>query len=83
MVYEAAIRLAEGLKGAYGDHIIGPAEPVVGRVRNKYLMEILLKLPKDHRLIAQCKRDILLQSGVLANDPLFRTVVVVPDVDPV
>ncbi len=80
-VQGAALKFSEALKQAYGEFQVGPAEPVVNRVRNKYLMELLFKLPKDHRLIAQCKRDILDQVGVLQNDKLFRGVVVIADVD--
>ncbi|RYY54672.1 MAG: primosomal protein N' [Chitinophagaceae bacterium] len=83
VVQMAAIRFAETLQQKYGDYIVGPAEPVVGRVRNRYLMELLLKLPKDPKLIAACKRELLHTAGLLVNDPLFRTVVIVPDVDPV
>ncbi|MET0635287.1 MAG: primosomal protein N' [Chitinophagaceae bacterium] len=82
VVQSAAIRFAESLQFKYGDYLVGPAEPVVGRVRNKYLMELLIKLPKDNKLIAQCKRDLLFQAGVMSNDPMYKSVVVVPDVDP-
>jgi primosomal protein N' (replication factor Y) len=61
--------------------LVGPAEPVVGRVRNQYLMELLIKLPKDHKLITQCKKDLLEQIAILHNEPRFRSIVIVPDVD--
>jgi primosomal protein N' (replication factor Y) (superfamily II helicase) len=67
--------------GGYGNYIVGPAEPVINRIRNQYLMEMLLKLPRDGRLIAQCKHDILEQVAILHNEKRFRSVVIVPDVD--
>lgn len=81
VVEKAAERFAQSLHNKYGNYLVGPAEPVVGRVRNQYLMELLLKLPRDTKLIAQCKRDILEQIAVLHQDKSFRSVTVVPDVD--
>jgi primosomal protein N' (replication factor Y) len=67
----------------FGKYMVGPAEPVVNRVRNQYLMELLFKLPKDTQLIADCKKTILQQVAVLHNEKSFKSVVVIPDVDPV
>jgi primosomal protein N' (replication factor Y) len=46
-----------------------------------FLMEMLLKLPRDAQLIAACKQRILNQSAVLHSDKKFAKVIVVPDVD--
>jgi primosomal protein N' (replication factor Y) len=81
VVERAAVQFAASLKNKYGDYIVGPAEPVIGRVRNQYLMELLLKLPRDTKTIVQCKKDILEQVAVLHQDKSFRNVVVVADVD--
>lgn len=81
LVEQAAHQFANALKNAYGNYLVGPAEPVVGRVRNQYLMELLIKLPKDHKLISQCKKDLLEQVAILHNEPRFRSIVIVPDVD--
>jgi primosomal protein N' (replication factor Y) len=66
---------------AYGQFMVGPAEPVVSRVRNLFLMEMLLKLPRDSNLIAKCKSDLQKQMGILHADKKFRNVIIVPDVD--
>ena len=88
VVKRAALFFANGLKnkptypaGGYGKYIVGPAEPVIGRLRNQYLMEMLLKLPKDGQLITQCKKDILYQVALLHNERSFKAVGVVVDVD--
>src|SRR5687767_3357051 len=83
VVERGAVRFAEAIKNKYEPYIIGPAEPVVNRIRNQYLMEMLLKLPRDTKLIAQCKRDLLEQVAILHNEKSFRSVTVVPDVDAV
>jgi len=78
----AAGFVANALSKEFGDHIMGPSEPVIGRVRNMYLMEILLKMPKDIKSIDFAKHLIHQQMAILQNDRAFRSVVVQPDVDP-
>jgi primosomal protein N' (replication factor Y) len=80
-VQEAAHRFAKNLHTPYGQFMVGPAEPVVSRVRNLFLMEMLLKLPRDSNLIAKCKSDLQKQMGILHTDKKFRNVIIVPDVD--
>lgn len=81
VVDKAAQEFAAALKNPFGDYIVGPAEPVVGRVRNQYLMELLLKLPRDTKLIAQCKTAILYQVAMMHQHKSFRSVTVIADVD--
>ncbi|HEV8283224.1 MAG TPA: primosomal protein N' [Chitinophagaceae bacterium] len=81
IVERGAHQFANSLRNKYGNYIVGPAEPVVNRIRNLYLMELLLKLPRDTKLIAQCKQDILHQIAILHNERSFKSVVIVPDVD--
>ncbi len=64
-------------------YMIGPAQPVVGRVRNQYLMELMFKLPKDTALIQDCKQNILNGVSLIHQDKKFTRVTVTPDVDPV
>jgi primosomal protein N' (replication factor Y) len=81
VVERAARKFADALHSQYGSYITGPAEPVIGRIRNLYLMELLLKLPRDTKTIAKCKQDIFEQVAILHQDRSFRSVVIVPDVD--
>jgi primosomal protein N' (replication factor Y) len=81
VVENAAQQFAAALQNKYGQYIVGPAEPVVARIRNQYLMELLLKLPKDRNLLQQCKKDLLQQEAILHGDKRFRSVVVIADVD--
>jgi len=77
----AAHVFAQALKGSFGNYMIGPAEPVVGRIRNQYLNELLFKLPRDGKIIAQCKKAILEQVAILHQEKTFRSVTIIPDVD--
>jgi primosomal protein N' (replication factor Y) len=81
VVDSAAHLFANGLKQGLGAYLVGPAEPVVARIRNQFLMELLLKLPKDGHTIAFAKQAIQQQTAILHNHPKFRSVVVIPDVD--
>ncbi len=81
VVERAAVQFADSLKIKYSIYLVGPAEPVINRIRNLFLMEMIIKLPRDTKLIAQCKQDILEQVTDLHNNKSFRSVVVVVDVD--
>jgi primosomal protein N' (replication factor Y) len=81
VVFEAAHQFAKALAIGYGKYLVGPAEPVVNRVRNMFLMEMLIKLPRNSQLIAKCKADILKEISNLHSDKRFKKVIVIPDVD--
>ena len=83
VVEAAAMMVAENMKPLLGKYMVGPAEPVVNRVRNQYLMELVLKLPKDAQLLHQSKEMILAQAVHLHNHTQFKSVVMIVDVDKV
>lgn len=78
---QAAQILASWLQPHIGAQLVGPAAPLVARVRNNYLQEMLIKLPREARLIAHIKR--VLQEFIiqLKTEKRFRSVVIIPDVD--
>ncbi len=80
---EAANIMMQGLKVNFGTYCNGPAQPVVDRVRNQYLWEILIKLPKDAKRINQCKKQIQQQTIIIQSNKRYRSVTILPDVDPV
>ncbi len=81
VVEVGAFRFAESLKPKYGNYLVGPAAPVINRIRNLYLMELLLKLPRDTKTINACKHDLLETIAFIHQDKKFRSMVIVPDVD--
>jgi primosomal protein N' (replication factor Y) len=83
VVEDAARLFANNIREPFGKWLVGPAEPVVGRVRNQYLMEILLKLPKDGQTIPFAKQVIRQQTVILQSHKKFRSVVIIPEVDAV
>jgi len=83
IVHDAASVFALHLHKDFGNYLTGPGEPVIARVRNQYIMELMLKLPKNGSTIAFAKQVIQQQRAILQNDRKFRSVVVTPDIDPV
>jgi primosomal protein N' (replication factor Y) len=79
----AAQLTATVMSKSFGDYLIGPAEPVINRVRGMYIYEILLKLPKNKMLSELARQVIRQQMTILQNDKAFRSVIIHPDVDPV
>ncbi|HET6724139.1 MAG TPA: primosomal protein N' [Chitinophagaceae bacterium] len=82
VVETAAHYFADALKIKYGQYLVGPAEPVINRIRNQHLMELLVKLPRDAKTIAQCKKDMLEQVALLHQHKSFKSVTVVNNVGP-
>lgn len=81
VVDEAANRLADFLKNDLKGIVIGPAAPVINRIRNQYLMEILIKLPLDKNVIATSKKIIINRFTLLHSEARFKSVLMVADVD--
>jgi primosomal protein N' (replication factor Y) len=77
----AAAIFANNIKDHFSKYMSGPAEPPVNRIRNQYIMELLLKLPKDAKTISLAKKMIGQQTVILHADKKFRSVVIIPDVD--
>jgi primosomal protein N' (replication factor Y) len=83
VVNHAASEFANMLNTAYGNFIVGPAEPVVNRVRNMFLIEMLLKLPRNNETISKAKAYVSKCTADLHANKTFSKVIVVPDVDPI
>lgn len=67
----------------YEQFLVGPAEPPVSRIRNQYIAECMLKLPRQQQVLHDCKK--YLQQGVieLLHQPAFKRTHVLIDVDAV
>ena len=80
---EAANLLAHSLQQTVGNFITGPAEPAVGKIRNQYLRELLIKLPKDSLVIQECKMQLQQQMMIIQTEKRYRSVDIICDVDPI
>jgi primosomal protein N' (replication factor Y) len=81
VVDDAANKLALALQKDLNNFVVGPAAPVVARVRNQYLMELLIKLPLDMKQIQQYKKIIRNHFNLLLTEKQFKSVVMIADVD--
>ena len=78
----AANNFVKGLQKNFKQNINGPAQPPVDRIRNQFLWEIQIKLPKDTKWIEQCKTEIQQQSAIILHHKNYKSARIVVDVDP-
>jgi primosomal protein N' (replication factor Y) len=81
-VNNAAIWLGEYLNPIFGDRLKGPAVPYIGRVRNSYLIDFLLKLEHGNLHLQEAKSRILEAKQRMKDKKLLSSVRFVIDVDP-
>lgn len=63
--------------------IMGPGEPMISKIRNQYLMSILVKIPRGKTDLPQVKERIQDSIHSLSREQSFRNVRLIVDVDPV
>jgi len=85
---ETCFHAAEWMSAALGKNlsrglITGPHEPLIGKIRNKFLMEFLIRVPRDKMDLQRVKATLYNTMVRLKQERLFKQVVVVFDVDPV
>lgn len=80
-VNEAANLLARYMKEGLPKMILGPTVPPVSRIRLYYLRQIVVKLPKDNKVVYY-KEYIHQTIANMRMDKRFKSVVVQTDVDP-
>ena len=76
----AANWMGKSLVNSFGDQVLGPTSPAIGRIRNKYIKSILIKLPVQISL-QQSKKQIQRIKDSFMAIPDFRAVQVIVDVD--
>jgi primosomal protein N' (replication factor Y) (superfamily II helicase) len=80
---EAAETLSEQLiKHVPGIKVLGPGEPMISKIRNQYLMTMLLKIPRDSGNLKAIKQKVNAIYHHLLAGKNYRLVRVIPDVDP-
>jgi len=84
VVHEASEKYTLNLKSKLKQaKILGPGEPMISKIRNEFLMHVLLKIPRNQGRLGDIKSLILNASVQLQQEKQFRSVKVVFDVDPV
>jgi primosomal protein N' (replication factor Y) len=79
---QAADRLATELTDAFGSsRVLGPEEPLIERIRNQFLYDILIKLERDKVNVRAVKAYIQDRINDILTDKGLRQVSIVADVD--
>ncbi len=79
---QAARDLAIALKKSFGSNVLGPEYPLVSRVKNKYLKNILLKIDSNSSN-SKVKLHLLNLVSWLNQQSSYKSVRVIIDVDPI
>ncbi|MCC5943994.1 MAG: primosomal protein N' [Bernardetiaceae bacterium] len=79
---EAAAALAPLLREKLGEsRVLGPQEPIIAKIRNRYLQEIIIKLERNKINLKAVKEFIKSQVEVVAQKKVYQKVRFVIDVD--
>ncbi|MCS6991889.1 MAG: primosomal protein N' [Chitinophagales bacterium] len=79
---EAARRIAAACATLSSVKVLGPAQPPVARIKNRYRVQLLLKLPHRQQVLTETKKFLTVQMQQLALHLQLRKVEVIADVDP-
>ncbi|MEY4891933.1 MAG: primosomal protein [Bacteroidota bacterium] len=83
VVEQAAQAWAKAMGATWQARMIGPAEPMIARIRDQFRMEVWLKLPRSAKSIAEAKGKIISSIYQFRKEKSLARVDVVIDVDPV
>jgi primosomal protein N' (replication factor Y) len=79
----AALELSEQIKKSIPVvRLVGPGEPMIGKIRNEFLMTMLIKVARDQGKLAEIKATLSKLASLLTTEKEFRNVKLIFDVDP-
>lgn len=78
---EAADKLSNYLHTKYSGWIVGPNAPIIQKINNYYLRDILVKVPRNYKELSRVKYDIQQAIHGLYQFQSFKQLKVVIDVD--
>jgi primosomal protein N' (replication factor Y) len=79
----ASTLLVERIASVLSDvRVLGPGEPIVSKIRNQYLMNILIKIARGNQSLPAIKHALLKELDKLQKEKDFRALRIVIDVDP-
>jgi len=81
LLRRGAAELAMRLRKRFGRRLLGPMTPPVDRIRGEYLAGLLLKI-ESGASSARAREILAAELQAFAQHPDFRTIVVIPNVDP-
>ena len=79
-----AIKLKEILEKKFEGMVLGPQQPLVGKIRNYFLLDLLLKIPsKNLSRLQRTKEDIKNSCKYMLSKEPYLKIKIVLDVDPI
>ena len=82
IVEQAAEKLCNKLRTNLGKRILGPAEPIVSRIKGAYARELYVKLERKQKMVENAKHLIKKYSQELKNETGWSALRIIIDVDP-
>ncbi len=82
LLNEASREFAMMLREKLGNRILGPEYPLISRIKNLYIKNVLVKLERDEKLTDQ-KKTILKTIDKFRGESSYKSVRIIIDVDPV
>ena len=79
---EAALHFFQSLGPAIQKTVLGPAQPNINRVRNKYIWELSIKISKQPQQLKLAKQQLLHFIRLIQVHPRYKSVQIVIDIDP-
>lgn len=79
---EAANHFLQSLGPAIQKTVLGPAQPLVNRIRNKYIWELCVKISKQPQQLSMAKQQLLHFIRLIQVHPRYKTVQIIIDIDP-
>ena len=79
---EAALHFFQSLGTDIQKTVLGPAQPNINRVRNKYIWEVSIKISKQPQQLKLAKQQLLHFIRLIQVHPRYKSVQIVIDIDP-
>ena len=79
---EAALHFFQSLGPTIQKTVLGPAQPNINRVRNKYIWELSIKISKQPQQLKLAKQQLLHFIRLIQVHPRYKSVQIVIDIDP-
>ena len=79
---EAANHFLHSLTPTIQRTVLGPAQPLINRVRNKYIWELCVKIATQSGQLQIAKQQLLHYIRLIEVHPKYKTVQIIVDIDP-
>lgn len=79
---EAANHFLKSLDPAIQKTVIGPAQPIINRIRNKYIWELSVKITRQPQQLQIAKKQLQHFIQLISVHPRYKSVQIIIDIDP-